>query len=33
MSRKFVWGLLLGWAIAILFSPRDVLKMFRPSAA
>lgn len=33
MSRKFVFGLLLGWGIAILLSPRDVLGFFKPRAA
>lgn len=25
MSRKFLFGLLIGWGVAILLSPRDVL--------
>ena len=33
MSRKFIFGLLLGWAIAILFSPRDAMAIFKPRAA
>lgn len=33
MSRKFIFGLLIGWGIAILLSPRDVMGWFKPRAA
>lgn len=33
MTKKFVFGLLVGWALAILVSPRDVLGFFKPRTA
>jgi uncharacterized membrane protein len=33
MNKKFIFGLLIGWAISILFSPRNLMDVFKPRTA
>lgn len=33
MNKKLIIGLLLGWAVSIFLSPRDVVGFFRPKSA
>lgn len=33
MAKKFIWGVLVGWALAIVISPQMVFGLFRRQSA